>query len=147
MLKAPRRLDRGEIETLLALDVPAHLATLDSAGFPHVTPLWFVWEDGAFFMTSIVDRPHLRRLAHNRRAGLGIDVEEPERTDGQRPNRQVRAIGEAELYPDRDARWTKRITAKYVRGATAPERVAARAADQRLVICLRPLTLVAVSSI
>lgn len=147
MLKGPRRLDAEEIETLLALDVPAHLATLDTAGFPHVTPLWFAWEDRAFFMTSIADRPHLRRLAHNRRAGLGIDVEEPERADGQRPNRQVRAIGEAELFPDHDATWTKRITAKYVRGATAAERIAARAADERVVICLRPRALVAVSSV
>lgn len=90
MIKRPRRLDGREIDALLALEVPAHLATLDRNGFPHITPLWFVWEDGAFYMTSIVDRPHLKRLARDPRAGLGIDIEDAERVDGQRPNRQVR---------------------------------------------------------
>lgn len=147
MVKRPRRLNRSEIETLLALDVPAHLATLDRNGFPHVTSLWFVWEDGAFYMTSIADRPHLKRLAGNPRAGLGIDVEDPERADGQRPNQQVRAIGNAELFPDDRAAWTTPITEKYVRGPAADTSVAARASDERIVICLRPTRLVAVASI
>lgn len=42
MIRAPRRLSEQEIEALLALDVPARLATIDAEGFPHVTPLWFV---------------------------------------------------------------------------------------------------------
>jgi nitroimidazol reductase NimA-like FMN-containing flavoprotein (pyridoxamine 5'-phosphate oxidase superfamily) len=147
MVKRPRRLGAGEIEALLALDVPARLATLDHDGFPHVTPLWFIWADGAFYLTSISDRPHIRRLAHNPRAGLCVDVEDPERADGERPNRQVRAIGEADLVPDRDAEWTNRITRKYVRGPVAATTVAARAADDRLVICIRPARLVAVASV
>ena len=147
MLKAPRKLDARETADLLAFDRPAHLATLDRAGFPHVTPLWFLWEDGAFFMTSIADRPHLRRLSRNPRAGLGIDVEDPERSDGQRRNRQVRAIGKAELFPDEGARWTTLITAKYVRGPAAQRQIAARAADERVVICLRPSRLVAIASV
>jgi nitroimidazol reductase NimA-like FMN-containing flavoprotein (pyridoxamine 5'-phosphate oxidase superfamily) len=147
VVKRPRRLEPGEIETLISLDVPARLATLDHDGFPHVTPLWFVWADGAFFMTSIADRLHVRRLSHNPRAGLCIDVEDPERTDGQRPNRQVRATGNVELAPDHDAEWTTRITGKYVRGAGRSEMIDSRAADDRMVICLRPTTLIAVASV
>ena len=147
MIKAPRKLDAQEIADLLALDRPAHLATLDRAGFPHVTPLWFIWQDDAFFMTSIADRPHLRRLSRNPRAGLGIDVEDQERSDGQRPNRQVRALGDAELFADDGGQWTSLITAKYVRGPAAHQQVAARAADERIVICLRPTRLVAVASV
>jgi nitroimidazol reductase NimA-like FMN-containing flavoprotein (pyridoxamine 5'-phosphate oxidase superfamily) len=146
MIKRPRRLDASEIAALVALDVPAHLATLDRDGFPHITPLWFVWEDGAFYMTSIADRPHLRRLSVNPRAGLGIDVEAPERADGQRPNRQVRAIGSADLFPDDHANWTVRIDDKYLRGPGAAASTAARAADERIVICLRPTKLVALAS-
>src|SRR5207237_1249370 len=81
-------------------------------------------------------RPHLQRLAGNPRAGLGTDLEDPERADGQRPNQQVRAIGNAELYPDDRAARTTRITQKYVRGPAAAASIAARAADQRIVICL-----------
>jgi len=147
MLKRPRRLDADGIGALLALDVPAHLATLDREGFPHVTPLWFVWEVGAFFMTSIVDRPHLRRLSRDARAGLCVDVEVPQRADGQRPNRQVRAVGRAGVFPDQRGEWTRRITEKYVRGEAAGDVVRARSADERAVICLRPATLVAVASV
>lgn len=147
MVKQPRRLKRNEIETLLALDVPARLATLDRDGFPHVTPLWFLWAEGSFFMTSIADRPHVDRLSRDPRAGICIDVEESQRSDGQRPNRQVRAVGRAELYPDAGAVWTTRITEKYVVGPAAAETIAARAHDDRVVIRLRPDRLVAVASV
>lgn len=147
MIKRPRRLDAAEIEALLALDVPAHLATLDRSGFPHITPIWFIWADGAFYMTSIVDRPHLRRLAADRRAGIGIDTEDPETADGQKPNRQARAIGTADMFPDEDAAWTTRVTKKYLRGPGSAISVASRAADERIVICLRPTKLVVVASI
>ncbi len=147
MLRAPRRLASDEIETLLAADVPARLATLDRDGFPHVTPLWFVWTDGAFYMTSLVDRPHVRRLMRDPRAGVCVDLEDPERIDGQRPNRQVRAVGSAELLPDREATWTTRITEKYVRGPATAHRIDTRAADQRVAIRLLPGRLVAVASV
>jgi PPOX class probable F420-dependent enzyme len=133
--------------SVLGSDVPARLATLDRDGFPHVTPLWFVWADGAFYMTSLVDRPHVRRLLRDPRAGVCVDVEDPERVDGQRPNRQVRAIGTAELKPDHAATWTTRITQKYVRGPAATQRIESRAADERIAICLRPTRLIAVASV
>jgi nitroimidazol reductase NimA-like FMN-containing flavoprotein (pyridoxamine 5'-phosphate oxidase superfamily) len=147
MINPPRPLSTEEIDALLALAVPARLATLDARGYPHVTPLWFVWEDGAFQMTSYADRPHLRRIARNARVGLSIDVEDPERDDGERPNRQVRAIGRAELSADPDGMWTRRITEKYVRGPAAAQRSAARSADDRVVIQVRPERLVAVASV
>jgi nitroimidazol reductase NimA-like FMN-containing flavoprotein (pyridoxamine 5'-phosphate oxidase superfamily) len=147
MIKPPRPLTPDEVAALLALDLPARLASVDSSGFPHITPLWFVWEDGAFHLTSLSDRPHLRRLERNPRAGLCIDAEQPEREDGERPNRQVRAVGDTELFPDPDGWWTRRITEKYVRGPAGTARAAARAADERTVIRLRPSKFVAVASV
>jgi len=147
MLKAPRKMSADEIDALLSIAVPAHLATIDHDGFPHVTPLWFIWADGAFYLTSIFDRPHLRRLAANPRAAICVDVEEPERDDGQRPNRQVRAIGTAEMSADDDGLWTGRITDKYVSGPAAASMHAARVADQRVVIRLKPDRFVAVASV
>ena len=73
---SPRRLSDSEVEALLAADVPARVATLDAEGYPHVTPLWFVWADGAFHMTSFAGKPHLRRLASNPRAGVCVDAED-----------------------------------------------------------------------
>lgn len=130
---------------LLAADIPAHLATLDNSGFPHVTPLWFLWTDGAFHLTSFSDRPHVRRLAHNPRAGICVDFEGPLRADGERPNRQLRAVGNAELVTDQDTTWTRRIQRKYV----GSERVALPGDQpaQRVLIRLRPLRVVAVASV
>ncbi len=41
-----RTLSPQERAHLLNLAIPAHLATLDPAGFPRITPIWFLWEDG-----------------------------------------------------------------------------------------------------
>lgn len=136
-----------EIDALLSAAVPARLATLDQEGFPHITPVWFVWTDDAFYATSISDRPHLKRLLVNPHAGICVDVEEPEREDGQRPNRQVRAIGLAELFTDEAGEWTARITEKYVCGPGASATLASRSADERVVIRLRPDRLLAVASV
>lgn len=92
-----RRLERPEIDALLNLDVVARLATIDSDGYPHVTPIWFLWESGRFHLTSFSTRPHLRRIARNPKVGLVIDIEGELRTDGERPNRQVRVIGDASI--------------------------------------------------
>lgn len=94
-------------------------------------------------MTSFSDRPHLRRLHRNPQAGLGIDVEQREREDGQRPNQQVRVTGRAELFADDDGLWTRRITSKYVKGPG----LSRRTAEFRTVIRLRPLRLIAVASV
>ncbi|MBV9282626.1 MAG: pyridoxamine 5'-phosphate oxidase family protein [Chloroflexi bacterium] len=84
----PRRLTGQEIDGLLALRVPARLGTVDVAGYPHVTPLWLIWADDAFWMTSLVGKPHVGRLRENSRACVLVDIEGDERADGQLPNRQ-----------------------------------------------------------
>ncbi len=147
MIKAPRSLPPDEVERLLKRDVVARLGTIDSDGFPHVTPLWFLWAEGAFWMTSLPDRPHLRRLECNPKAGICIDVELPEREDGERPNQQVRAIGHAEVVSDLDGVWTQRVTAKYVRGVAAATHIARRSSDPRRAIRLTPHRILAVSSV
>jgi hypothetical protein len=98
-------------------------------------------------MTSFFDSPHLRRLERNPHAGLCVDQEGDVGPDGERPNRQVRAIGEAELFPDADGEWTRLTTLKYVHGPGASEQAAARTAADRVVIRLRPVRLVAVGSV
>jgi nitroimidazol reductase NimA-like FMN-containing flavoprotein (pyridoxamine 5'-phosphate oxidase superfamily) len=144
---APRRLSDTELEVLLATDVPARLATVDADGYPHVTPLWFIWADDAFQMTSFADKPHLRRLAGDPRAGVCVDVEEPQREDGERPNRQVRALGDAEVFPDTNGEWTRRITGKYVTGPGLEIQLERRLAGERIVVRLEPQSLVTAASL
>ena len=136
-----------EIGALLALDVPAHLATTDDEGLPIVIPIWFLWTGQEFVMTSIAHRPHVRRLEASRAASICVDVEDPERADGQRPNRQVRASGIVALSMDEEGVWTRRITEKYLRGPGRDEQVALRSADTRVVMRLKPERVVAVRSV
>ena len=137
------RLEAAEIASLLALDVPAHLATIDADGYPRITPIWFIWEDGVFRMTSVEGQPHVRNLARDARAAICVDTEAREAVEGIRANRRVRAQGLAETAPDRGGYWTRRITLKYVSGDEAEAAAKRRAAMPRVVITLRPERLLA----
>jgi PPOX class probable F420-dependent enzyme len=141
-----RSLTDGEVAQLLATDAVAYLATLGKDGFPQVTPIWFVWEDGAFYMTSLTEKAHVGRLERDPRASICVEVEEPERGDGDRPNRSVRATGPAEVFADTDGTWTQRITEKYIRGPGRSDRVAQRSGQDRVVIRLQPVRLIGLAS-
>ncbi|MDQ1374327.1 MAG: hypothetical protein QOJ09_1665 [Actinomycetota bacterium] len=132
---------------LLGLDLPGRLGTLDKEGFPHVTPMWFVWERGAFYMSSLPEKAHVRRLERDPRASFLIDVEDAERDDGERPNRSVRAVGPAELFDDEGGMWTRRITEKYIVGPGRHGMIARRTAQPRVVIRLQPFRLFGLSSV
>ena len=147
MPREPRPLNNSEIADLLARDVLARLATIDRGGYPRITPIWFEWDGHAFYMTSVPDKSHVRRLAHEPRASICVDVEDAEREDGERPNRTVRAVGPAEVFPDEGGEWTRRITEKYVRGPARANRVEYRTSEPRVVIRLQPVRMFAVASV
>jgi nitroimidazol reductase NimA-like FMN-containing flavoprotein (pyridoxamine 5'-phosphate oxidase superfamily) len=141
-----RPLSEQEITGLLARDVVARVATIDPSGYPHVTPLWFLWVDQAFHFTSDAGRTHLARLRANPRAGLVIDVEGEQRADGERPNSQVRAVGDARLSSDADGAWTRRIWDKYISGSAA-DPAARLQGRHRVLIRIVPSQIVAVASV
>ena len=136
-----------EILRTVETRVPLHLATLDARGFPQITPIWFVFRDDAFWMTSLPYKPHVQRLRVDSRASVCVDVEAAERPDGQCPNMQVRATGEARLAVDEGGQWTRLITERYVHGEGREESVAQRIADTRVVIRIAATNLVAVASV
>ena len=136
-----------EILRTVQARVPLHLATLDARGFPQITPIWFVFQDDAFLMTSLPHKPHVRRLRADGRASVCVDVEAAERPDGQLPNMQVRATGEATLAVDVGGRWTRLITERYVLGEGRAQAVSQRLADERVVIRLPAARVVALASV
>ncbi|MEV6273819.1 pyridoxamine 5'-phosphate oxidase family protein [Nocardia sp. NPDC051832] len=138
-----RPLRQAEIAGLLADDAVAYLATIDQAGYPHVTPIWFLWDGNAFRLTSLADRPHVRRIRRNSRVGVVVDRELGLRADGQRPNRQLRIIGDAELADDQHGHWTARIREKYLRSSAEliPND------DDRILITITPVRTWAVASV
>ena len=133
-----RKLSQREIAHLLNLAIPAHLATLDAAGFPRITPIWFLWEDGIFYMSSGQERRHVHDLARDPHAGLCIDIEEGQTQGGSRPYHQIIARGYAQVQPDTDERWARKLILKYITGQAGALRAHQSAGKPLAVIALRP---------
>ncbi|MGX1808503.1 pyridoxamine 5'-phosphate oxidase family protein [Nocardia sp. NPDC055321] len=142
-----RSLDQAELDALLDLDTVAHLATIDEEGYPHVTPIWFVWAEGTFYLTSFAGRPHVRRIARNPRVGLVIDTEGELRSDGQRPNRQIRVTGDAVVSVDQDGLWTSRIRRKYIGPPGEALAAPGHPGRPRVLLAVTPRSVTAVASV
>ncbi len=133
-----RTLTPQEIVHLLNLAIPAHLATLDPAGFPRITPIWFLWEDGVFYMSSGQERRHVHDLACDPRAGLSIALEESQTEAGSRPYRQIIVRGYAQVQPDTDEIWAHKLILKYITSPAGVLRAQQSAGKPLAVIALRP---------
>jgi len=136
-----RTLSQQEIAHLLHLAIPAQLATLDAAGFPRITPIWFLWEEGTFYMSSGEERRHVHDLARDPRAGLSIAVEEGQTPGGSRPYRQIIVRGHARVQPDTDEVWARKLILKYITGQAGALRAQQSAGKPLTVITLRPMRL------
>lgn len=131
-----RDLTTSEIADLLACDVSACLAFVDRAGYPRQVPCWFLWDGEAFYVTSLAEKFHVKRLQSDARASICVEVEE--RSPQGRSNRQVKGVGEVEVFSDADGAWSKRIREKYLgammlRGGSIASRVVLRLKPTRLV--------------
>jgi len=133
-----RRLSPQEIADVLKLAIPAHLATLDPAGFPRIIPLWFLWEDGSFYLSSGPQSRHVQDLARDPRAGLCITVEEGQTEAGYRPFRQIMVRGYAHVQPDTGAIWARKLIGKYITGQAGVRRAKLEAGKPHVVIVLCP---------
>ena len=146
-MTAPReQVPRDQVRRVLRLAIPARLATVDPDGFPWITPLWFIWEDGAFHMTSVRGTRQLRNLQRDPRAAVAVDIEDETARHGIRATRQVKGKGRAEILEDDGGAWTRRITLKYVPGDEGQALAERRAAMDRWLIRVAPGRLVAVGT-
>jgi PPOX class probable F420-dependent enzyme len=66
-------LTKDEIDEYLSRRLLGRMATMRASGYPHVTPIWFVWDGTQFHHTLGAGRTHLRNLANNPRMGLVVD--------------------------------------------------------------------------
>ena len=133
-----RKLTPQETAHLLNLAIPAHLATLDPTGFPRITPIWFLWQEGIFYMSSGQERRHIHDLARDPRAELSIAIEEGQTEAGSRPYRQIIVRGYAQVQPDTDERWACKLILKYITGPAGALRAQQSAGKPLAVITLRP---------
>ena len=97
---AENALDQSEIDEYLNRRIMARMATQRADGYPHLTPIWFVWESGRFLHTLGAGRVHLANLARDPKMSLVID-EDYRLADGLGAGaRSITVRGDAELSQD-----------------------------------------------
>ena len=85
------------------------LATMREDGWPHVTPIWYVYEEGRFLLTLGKSRRHLRNIARDPHLTLCVD-EDPRTTDLTKAPCAVVCFGLGRLVEDEEE--VRAITAK-----------------------------------
>ena len=62
-----------ERDALLADERTCRVATVGADGSPHITPLWFVWDGAALWLTSIVKSQRWTDLQRDGRVSVVVD--------------------------------------------------------------------------
>jgi PPOX class probable F420-dependent enzyme len=110
------------------------LATIDPAGRPQVTTVWFLAEKGLPRISLNTTRKKVRNLRRNPACSVSI-------VDPNNPYRYLEIRGDAEIEPDDDYAFADRLGAKYdadVRKIDGP-------GETRVVVTVRPVRINAVN--
>jgi nitroimidazol reductase NimA-like FMN-containing flavoprotein (pyridoxamine 5'-phosphate oxidase superfamily) len=91
------------------------LASQRDDGWPHVTPIWYVWEGSKFVLTLGKSRRHLRNIARDPHVTLCID-EDPRTTDLTKSPRAVVCYGLGKLVEDEEVvrKMTTKVELRYL---------------------------------
>jgi PPOX class probable F420-dependent enzyme len=63
-----------EVEDFLTAERTCRVATVGGDGRPHVAPLWFVWDDEALWLNSLVRSQRWTDLARDPRVAVVVDA-------------------------------------------------------------------------
>ena len=127
-----------EREEFLLRKLVGRLATLRPAGWPHVTPIWYVWEGGRFNLSLGNSRRHLANLRRDAHVTMCVDVD-PRVEDPTKTPRSVVCFGLAELVTEetRVREVTEKMELRYL-GAVPPEFEEALWFEGRTVVVIEP---------
>ncbi len=129
------RLTRDEMDEFLGTrGVLMRIATVDEAGDPHVTPIWFVHEAGRIWFTPREQSAWLGHVRAHPRIAVTIDEEAT-------PYRKVIVEGDAEVVHDlgEDDAWRdryRRIAKRYTSEAGAESYVTNTIDQRRALLAL-----------
>lgn len=126
------------------LDQPGllmRLGTLGLDGYPQVTPVWYLFEDGKFYVTTASDRVKARNMLANPKVGFAIDSD-------VRPYRGVSVWGKARLVAEGEGArpLTRRIAARYVPADRLEAMVDTLMQSPRVLFVIEPLKVVGMGS-
>jgi PPOX class probable F420-dependent enzyme len=111
----------------------ASLATIGDDGFPQITEVWFLYENGELKLSLNDSRLKTRNLKQRPQCSLLI-------LDLQNPYRYLEIRGTARIESDEDYSFARRVGAKY--GADLAEHD--RPGDSRVVVTIEPKNVYAV---
>jgi PPOX class probable F420-dependent enzyme len=128
-------LSATEREAFLAeRGILCRIATVQPSGAPHVTPVWFIHEDGRVYVTPRAESSWLGHLRRDPRVALTIDEEAA-------PYRKVTIEGTARFAHEtgEDDAWRglyRRIAKRYVEAAGAEAYIQATIDQPRALIAI-----------
>jgi len=129
-----------EIAEFLRHPHVARLATIRADGLPHVTPVWYAFEAGRFYITLGERRRHLRNLARDPRATLLVDVDRRPDDGQDGAVKAVVASGPVDLHDDPAtvARYAELIDARYLPPAVNDGEDPPLMAERYVLVVLEP---------
>ena len=111
----------------------ATLATIGGNGFPQLTEVWFLHDDGELRLSLNDSRLKTRNLQKRSQCSLLL-------LDLQNPYRYLEVRGNAKLEPDEDHSFARKLGAKY----DADLSVHDKPGDTRVVVTIEPANVYAV---
>jgi PPOX class probable F420-dependent enzyme len=105
----------------------ASLATISRNGFPQVTEIWFLHDDGEIKLSLNTARMKTRNLQRDPKCSLLL-------LDLENPYRYLEVRGHAQVEPDDDYEFANRLGAKY----GADLKVHDRPGESRVVVTIQP---------
>jgi PPOX class probable F420-dependent enzyme len=112
----------------------ATLGTIDGHGFPQLTEVWFLCEDGEVKISLNDSRLKTRNLMKRPQCSLLV-------LDLANPYRYLEIRGSARIEPDDDYAFAQRVSAKY---GGADLRDHDRAGERRVTVTIEPTNVYAV---
>ncbi|MCL4505697.1 MAG: TIGR03618 family F420-dependent PPOX class oxidoreductase [Chloroflexi bacterium] len=129
-----------DAETLefLARPLLMRMATLGADGYPQVTPVWFMQENGCLYASTEKERIKYRNIVRDPRVGASIDDDHP--------YRGISIKGVAHIQQGDIEERVRRIVTRYV----PPDELGALMAwlfkGPRVVIEIRPISVVKIGA-
>jgi PPOX class probable F420-dependent enzyme len=106
----------------------ASLATIDHEGFPQITEVWFLVDDGELKLSLNTSRQKTRNLTERPQCSLLL-------LDLANPYRYLEVRGRARIEPDDDYAFARKVGAKY----DADLKVHDRPGESRVVVTIEPV--------
>lgn len=122
-----------EAQDLLTQNNHAILAINRAEGAPHVTPVWYLWDGAAFYVSTATDRAKYANIVHD--PAVALIVEDPGSSN------YVAAYGQAQLIargePDFED-LTRRVVGKYLPPEQSGKMLEMALGPNRVVVKLEP---------